>query len=205
MWTEQTCFSQFLNKCCSEDGKETKIGCVRRDKGKRRRWRATADSSVWGKLTPEPAVGAGNKLTHAAELWEDSRRYELWGFWENENLGMTLKQNEMEVYFPQLEPFPRTPGNSPTVQHSSRLGRSARAALWIRGSSHSWSTALKWWGHSLTHHKQASHTRIQLHSKQWNAIHISEFSVPICYYCWGQGYCIRGHAWKPDSGAVGMW
>lgn len=37
MWIEQTCFSQFPNKCCSKDGKETKIGCVRRDKGKRRR------------------------------------------------------------------------------------------------------------------------------------------------------------------------
>lgn len=38
----------------------------------------------------------------------------------------------MKVYFSQLDPFPHTPGNLPTVHHSSRLGRSAQAALRIR-------------------------------------------------------------------------
>lgn len=74
--------------------------------------------------------GDGNKLTHSAEPGKTHER--SYGVPGRIKMGKTLKQNEMKVYFSQLDPFPRTPGNSPTVHHSSRLGRSALAALWIR-------------------------------------------------------------------------
>lgn len=123
MWIEQTCFSQFPDKCCSKDGGEAKIGCVHRDKGKRRRWRGHDWLISVRKADTWASLGDRNKLTHAAaELWEDSWR-ELWGSWENKNLGVTLKQNEVKVYLPQLDPFPYKPENPPHCPPQQQTGK----------------------------------------------------------------------------------